>query len=194
MVVHQAVPYLWAVPFSKAEIRRDWASRVFSLRMASRASNSACSSRAFGPREKAWIRWKMACSAVSIFARTKQGLASAIALFNAICHKNSVSCCTLSPLKLAQSLRACEGDVTTIVLVFLTTRRRRRKLGGFSPVLLAGSIGGWIEAADRGAVENSAVRREAGAVARTIPALLEGVPGDDAAQMSANGGQFVKLV
>jgi hypothetical protein len=70
----------------------------------------------------------------------------------------------------------------------------RRELREFSKELFADSIGDWIEAPDCGAVENFAIRRKARAVARTIPALLEGVPGDDATEVSANGGQFVKLV
>jgi hypothetical protein len=69
-----------------------------------------------------------------------------------------------------------------------------KNLGGFLRELFVDCVGGCVEAADCGAVENFAVGRKARAVARTIPAWFQGVPGDDAAEVSANGGQLVKLV
>src|SRR5687768_7445945 len=54
-----------------------------------------------------------------------------------------------------------------------------------------GTLRRWMEVVDRWPVEHLAVRIEARSVARTVPALLRGIPVDDALHVRARGGPLV---
>ena len=54
-----------------------------------------------------------------------------------------------------------------------------------------GTLRRWVEVVDRRSVEHLAVRIEARSVAGTIPALLRGVPVDDALHVRARGRALV---
>ena len=78
----------------------------------SRASKSARSSKAFELGEKSSMRWKIATSAVWIFALARRGSLSLIACCKASCHRNAgMSCCITSTPAGSDSVGAYCADV-----------------------------------------------------------------------------------